>query len=266
MVVETQISERVESKSTRVDSLDLTHLMPTTTEMQAFQNFQNHGMSVAEREQAMFGNGFTFASNAGDIYGGQSSAVSKFGAEDLIAQANLKNKGDSNVEEPKKQNHDVSAIDWVSHSGDTLARMVAKLTDNGGLMVLGPGDTMRGEAEKYEDPDGYFPVFTHASPTDLHMYLGVHNGKKQYSVKALAELIKEHVKPGQPIRLLGCEAGVDGGIARELAKLLPDNPVYAPNGFCQLKDGVATVYKQKPSEVPFGEEPQRGEFVRVKPN
>jgi hypothetical protein len=99
------------------------------------------------------------------------------------------------------------------------------------------------------------------------MYYGGHQGRKEYSVEVLAEIIKKHIKPGQPVRLLGCESAMDGegGIAHQLAKLLPNNPVYAPNGYCQLKDGKATVLLKKPSEMPPGVEPPHGEFVRVKP-
>ncbi len=161
-----------------------------------------------------------------------------------------------------------SLLDWANHGGDTLARQVAESTPNGGLMLLGPMDTMRAEAKNYKDPDNYFPVFTHASSEDFHMYYGLHQGRKEYSVQTLAELIKKNVPEGQPIRLLGCESGLDsdGGVAHQLAKLLPQNPVYAPDGYCQLKNGESTVYKKKPSEMPhLDQEPPKGEFVLIKP-
>jgi hypothetical protein len=176
------------------------------------------------------------------------------------------------TENYKTENHksedqikQVTLQDWLQHGGDTLARMVAERTQGGGLMLLGPEDTMRANAEKYKDPDGYFPIFTHASGHDLHMYYGLHQGKKAYSAEVLAELIRKTVPEGQPIRLLGCESGIDEGIAMELAKLLPEYKIYAPNGYCELKDGKATVYKKKPSEMPWGEDPPKGKFVLVKP-
>lgn len=170
-----------------------------------------------------------------------------------------------------------SLLDWVYRSGETLAQQLAEKTPNGGLMILGPSDTMRDEAKKCSDPDKYFPVFTHSDEDDFHIYYGLHQGRKEYSAETMVALIKEHVAPHQPIRLLGCESGsaAENGIAKQLAKLLPDNPVYAPNGYCELSNGKATVFLKKPSEVKpvlnpneFGfayPEIPKGKFVLVKP-
>jgi hypothetical protein len=153
----------------------------------------------------------------------------------------------------------------MQKDGDSLAKLVAEKTPKGGLMLLGPIDTMRDKSENFKDPDGYFPVFTQPSAKDFHLYYGVHQARKEYSAETLAEVIKKYVPAGRPIRLLGCESGVDGGVARDLARLLPQNPIYAPDGYCDLDyDGTLTVYKKKPSET-HGDSPPKGEFVLVKP-
>jgi len=42
----------------------------------------------------------------------------------------------------------------------------------------------------------------------------------------------------------------DGGVARKLAKLLPKNPVYAPNGYRNPdENGNAVALLKKPSEM-----------------
>jgi len=159
----------------------------------------------------------------------------------------------------------ISPEDWINKDGNALAKVVAERTSYGGLMLLGPMDTMRPEAERYDDPNGYVPVFTHASAKDFHLYYTLHLWRKEYDTTTLATLIRENVLPGRTIRLLGCESGVNGGVARQLARLLPDYPIYAPDGYCKLKDGEAVVYKKKPSTAHGSEEPPRGEFVRIMP-
>src|SRR5271168_3115174 len=200
MVIETQI----EAASTRHAEIRTSHLLPSRQETAAFYEKQGAGTEVAAREQAMFGNGFIFAA-AGPIYR----------KEDLLAQGTELRSNKTNDSTADQ----ISLIDWMKTDGDSLAKKMAEKTDNRGLMVLGPMDQMRAESEKYKDPDGYFPVFTHATPKDFHLYYGAHQGRKEYSAKTLADLIKQNVPEGQPIRLLGCESGVAGGIARELARL-----------------------------------------------
>lgn len=161
-----------------------------------------------------------------------------------------------------------NVLDWNSRDGNTLAGQVATSNPNGGISILGPMDTMRGEMAKYKDPDGMFPVATHASPTDFHMYYGAHQIRKEYDVDTMAKLIRENAPPGSSIRLLGCESGMtNGGVAQQLAdRLGPDYKLFAPNGYCELKNGVTNVYLKKPSEMPWGVEPPKGEFLEIKPS
>lgn len=168
-----------------------------------------------------------------------------------------------------------NVFEWGVGEGNDLARRVAEKA-SGGLMFLGPMDTMRPNVAGYKDENGYFPVFTHADKDDFHMYYTLHAGRKEYSPETMAAEIKKHIAPGQPIRLLGCESGMDGegGVAQRLAELLPDHPVYAPNGYCELANGKASVLLKKLSEMPSASlpdgtpgilEPPHGSFVRIYP-
>lgn len=167
---------------------------------------------------------------------------------------------------PKKQS-DPSPIEWGFGDPNKLAEQVVTRNPDGGISILGPGDTMRGEFAKYKDPDGMFPVATHASPTDFHMYYGLHTGRKEYNVDTMAKIIKKNAPPGSKIRLLGCESGMtNGGVAQQLAdRLGPQYQLYAPNGYCELKNGVTNIYLKKPSEMPWGVDPPKGQFLEVKP-
>jgi hypothetical protein len=223
---------------------------------------------VDVRETSMFGDGFKFA-DAPDIYcGEQTGSLGGRIGQDILTQAieppKQPEKSHQLRDAPARSETLVGLPEWMRSDGNSLAKTVAKMTVYGGLMVLGPTDYMRAEAERFNAPKGFFPVFTHASAKDFHMYYGLHVGRKEYSVEVLAELIKEHAKKGQAVLLMGCESGVDDGIARELADLLHDNPVYAPNGFGYLKDGKAYVLKKRPSEVHSDWLPA-GQFVLVKP-
>jgi hypothetical protein len=251
-------------------------LMPTLREISTSRAQGISGKGVSEREQAMFGDGFAFA-EAGEIYcspiqpsGRVRDPIANYSEGSILAQASeMETKSAQRKEATRGANEDArttSLLDWTSKDGNTLAKLVAERTETRGLMVLGPMDTMRAQAEKYKDPDRYFPVFTHASHRDFHLYYSLHQGCKEYSADTLAGLIRKNVTAGQVIRLLGCESGIDGGIARELARLLPENPIYAPNGYCELKNGKAIVYTKRPSEMQhLYQQPPRGEFVLVKP-
>jgi hypothetical protein len=231
----------------------MSQLMPTSYETNRFQGKRTARGHIAAREQAMFGNGFVF-SHVEEIYG----------TEDLIAQAKETQDKTHPGNRTAETKADISVSGWNEKDGNSLAKLLAKKTSNGGLMILGPHDWMRGRSEKFKDPEGRVPVFTHASPKDFHLYYGLGQLRKEYSAETLAELIRKNVPEGKEIRLLGCESGVHGGIAKDLARLLPKNPIYAPDGYCSLDGGSLTVLKKKYADTP-GAEPPHGEFVLVKP-
>ena len=94
-------------------------------------------------------------------------------------------------------------------------------------------------ADAYKDPEGYFPVFTHASAEVFHMHFGMHlSGKIRANMHA----------PKQKVLQSGsaCSNNQKNGSAKG-----------SPS---------AIVYKKKPSENGHLYENQpKGEFVRIKP-